>query len=120
MTYVDELESDFSVFHRLDIWGVSFARLIRLAPKLPAYQGALRLAMERDAERAGAATAPVPAAELSTDHPQVVDSSADTPDYVVAQLQQRALAAQFESMGVHVTGIEPISDDEMERLVNSG
>lgn len=112
MTYVDELESDFSVFHRLDIWAVSFARVIRLAGKLPAYRGSLYLAMERDAER----TAAAPAAQLSTGYAQAVDG--DTPPEVVERMRQESMLARFRERGVDVTGIEAITDDAMERLVN--
>jgi hypothetical protein len=29
MTYVDDIESDLSRFHGLDLWSVSFARAVR-------------------------------------------------------------------------------------------
>ncbi len=114
LTYVDDLESDFSVLHGLDFWTMSTARVMRLAPKLPAYEGSLRLAMARDADRA-----PTTEAGLSTSYPQPVDNG-DTPAHVVEQKRQAAMLAQFQAMGVEVTGVETISDDEMERLVNSG
>lgn len=114
MSYVNELESDFSVFHRLDIWSVSFSLLIRLAPRLPAYQGALRLAMERDAAHTEAHRSTV---SPSTGLPQVVDS---TPDHEVAAMWQQALAQKYHGMGVQVSGFEQVDDSTMERLVNSG
>jgi hypothetical protein len=95
-----------------DIWALPMSRLMRLAPRLPAYSGALALAMSRSAERTTAQ------AETSSDYPQAI--SDDTPEHVVAQLRQRAMLTQFETMGVEVTGIEEIDDDAMERLVNGG
>lgn len=109
---MDELESDFSVFHGLDIWSVSFARLLRLAPRLPAYRGALHDRLLADRDRV---TAP---AELPTGNPQPVDG--DTPAHVVEQMRQQAIVQKYQAMGVQVTGIETVDDSTMERLVNSG
>lgn len=115
LTYVDGLESDLSAFHGLEFYTTSVALVMRLARSLPVYQGALWLAMA--AERRQTA----PPVELPTVHPQPVDrSTEDTPDYLVAQLQQRAMTAKYQAMGVHVTGVETISDTELERLVSSG
>jgi hypothetical protein len=116
---VDALESDFSVFHRIDMWVTSMATLMRLAPKLPAYGGALALAIGQS-ERPAAATAPP---EVSTGYTQPVHTPAapdDTPPDVVASKWAEHLVAKYRSMGVEVTGIQPIGDDEMERLVSGG
>jgi hypothetical protein len=44
----------------------------------------------------------------------------DTPPDQVAALWDQHLRSQYQSMGVNVTGIQPISDTEMEGLVNGG
>lgn len=120
---MDEIESDFSVYHRVD----DFERrasdwIIKFAGKLVAYRGALWLAMERDeGQHEAAPTAPV--FGPSTGFPQAVDNSAagdDTPPEVIAQLQRQALVATMQATGVKVTGVLEIGDSEMERLVNSG
>lgn len=91
--------------------------IMRLAPRLVVYGGALRVAMERDS--AGAATAHYEApAERSPGYPQPVDG--DTPPEVVERLRQEALVRQFQRLGVDVTGIREVSAGEMERLVNGG
>lgn len=114
MTYVDELESDFSVFHRLDIWTVSFARLIRLAPRLAAHSGSLALAMSRDTERTAV---PISSPELLSVHlPEA--SSGDTPPEIVEQRRQQQIAAYYQSRGFQVDGFAEISADEMRSMMN--
>jgi hypothetical protein len=109
---VDDIESDLSRFHRLDLWSVSFARAMRLAGRLPAYDGAVRQAMiVRKSE-----------APLSTTYAQAVDSPVqhaeqDTPPEVVEQLRRDALVRQYQAAGIDVTGIREVSSDEMERLI---
>lgn len=47
LDYRREIESDFSVFHRVDdIDELSSSRFVEFAELLPSYQGAVRLAME--------------------------------------------------------------------------
>lgn len=116
MTYVDELESDFSVYHRLDIWSVSFHRVMRMASKIVVYGGAVALAMERDARTEQ--TTPYP--ELPTQRSTAVDNSGDTPPEVVEQLKQQAMLTTMRARGVEVTEVQRITDDEMEGLVNGG
>jgi hypothetical protein len=82
------------------------ATVMRLAPKLPAYGGALALAIGR------AEKTPAPLAEPSTDYPQAVHNG-DTPAHEVERMKQQAMLAQFRAMGVEVTGLEPVSDDEL-------
>ena len=115
MTYVDDIESDLSRFHRLDLWSVSFHRVMRLASKLPAYSGALALAMNRDARPPGPATAPPRERAPSTGYAQPVDG--DTPPEVVERMRREALVKQFQQRGIDVTGFREISSDEMERLI---
>lgn len=121
MTYVDDIESDLSRFHGLDLWSVSFARAMRLAGRLPAYGGALAHAMTVDARP--------PSPEPSTGYPQPVGNpdiqrggfgahaERDTPPEVVERLRQEALVRQFQKAGIDVTGVREVSSDEMERLI---
>jgi len=111
MTYVDDIESDLSRFHGLDLWSVSFARTMRLAGRLPAYGGALAHAMAADAKPSAA-----PSPEPSTGYAQAVGSG-DTPPEVVERLRQEALVRQFQKAGIDVTGVREVSSDEMERLI---
>jgi hypothetical protein len=90
------------------------ATIMRLAPKLVVYGGALQLAMGRDAD--APQSAPVAGTPASTGTPQAVD----TPEDVVRQLRQQAMVAQFKAMGVEVTSVEQISDDEMEKVTRDG
>jgi hypothetical protein len=115
MTYADDIESDLSRFHRLDLWSVSFARVMRLAGRLPAYGGALAQAMSTETAQPVAATAPVSEVAPSTGYPQAVDG--DTPPEVVERMRQEALVRQFQARGVDVTGFREVSSDEMERLI---
>lgn len=114
MTYANELESDFSRFHRLDIWSVGVHRVMRLAPHLLAYHGATRLAAMN--ERSAGTRAQIPA-EQPTGYPQAVDNG-DTPEYLIEQKQREAMIKQFEARGVHVTGVREISPEDMERQIN--
>jgi hypothetical protein len=117
MTHVDDIESDLSRFHRLDIWSVSFHRAMRLARKLPAYRGALWWAMEGERQ----ATSATPQPSLSTSYPQPVDNSADgdTPPEVVAALWQKAIVSDYQDRGFQVDGIESISADEMRSMLDA-
>lgn len=113
MTYVDELESDFSVFHGLDIWVESFSRLMRLAPRMPAYNGALRHLLE--AEARGPADLPVPGMPAPS---AVMADDGDTPPDVIEQLWRRSIVADYQSRGFQVDGIEEISADEMRAMLD--
>lgn len=114
LTYVDGLESDISAFHGLDFYATSVAVVMRLARNLPVYQGALWLAMESARQKHERVAQDVTAA------PSAPAAEGDTPDYLIEQMRQRAMVAKFEAMNVHVTGVEQVGDDEMERLVNRG
>jgi hypothetical protein len=83
------------------------ATVMRLAPKLPAYGGALALAIGRAEKEPHTSVV-----ELSTDYPQAVHNG-DTPAHEVDRMRQQAMLAQFRAMGVEVTGLEPVSDDEL-------
>lgn len=89
------------------------ATVMRLAPKLVVYGGALALAMTREEPAA-------PAVELPTGCPQPVDNAGDTPEHEVERLRQQAMLRQFRSMGVEVTGVEPVSDDELVKRGREG
>lgn len=52
LDYLDDLESDFSVFHRVDdIYSLDGPRFFRLALRLPAYEGVLRMRFMEEYER---------------------------------------------------------------------
>lgn len=47
LDYLDDLESDFSVLHRVDdMYGIPGPRFLRLAVRLPAYDGLMRARAE--------------------------------------------------------------------------
>jgi hypothetical protein len=125
MTYVDDIESDLSRFHGLDLWAVSFARVRRLAGRLPAYDGALAQAMLAAEKGPAEVRAQAVPAEPSTAYPQAVGSRVqrggfgahaeqDTPDAVVAQLWDQVRRKEYPN----ATGFREVSADEMERLIN--
>jgi hypothetical protein len=90
------------------------ATVMRLAPKLPAYGGALAVAIGQG-ERAES----VPA-QAAYHPPAAAPTDGDTPDHEVAQMRQRAVLAQFQAMGVNVTKMEQVSDDELIRRGREG
>lgn len=70
--YLDDLESDFSVFHRVDdLYAVPSRRFLAWADRLVHYAGALRATAEASGPEAGSqpkpATTPVPATKLAYD-----------------------------------------------------
>lgn len=77
--HLDDLESDFSVFHRVgDMEGMPSARFLAMAARLVHYDGAVRAALQREAPpqaepavRPGGVT-PVPATKLAYEnHPEL-------------------------------------------------
>lgn len=117
MTYVDDIESDLSRFHRLDLWSVSFSHAMRLAGRLPAYGGALAQAMSTAAAQPARTTAPVAESPVSVPFGDQPMDTGDTPPEVVERLKHDALVRQFQQLGVDVTGIREVSSDAMERLI---
>lgn len=115
MSYVDDIESDFSVYHRVDdFWCRPADWILRMTGKLVAYGGALALAMSRE-DRPPAIAPSMPVPELSGT-PAVNDE--DTPPDVVAQMWQRAIAADFTDRGFQVEGFQEISSDEMRAMLD--
>jgi hypothetical protein len=102
--YVGDIESDLSVFHRVDIVDqLPIARYLALAPRLAAYQGALRARLaEQPAAPQGAAQATVRGVPLAA------GAHGDTPPEVVARLKREALASRH---GVDPASIEVVSTD---------
>lgn len=101
--YVKDVESDLSVFHRVDdVDQLTIARYLDLAPRLGAYEGALR--------RRLAAPEPDAAPEVATVRgvPLAAGGHGDTPPEVVAALKRQALAARH---GVDPSAIETVSTD---------
>lgn len=59
LDYLDDLESDFSAIHRIgDMYAMDGPRFFRLAHRLPAYRGVMRMRAEVEAERASGGSAP--------------------------------------------------------------
>jgi hypothetical protein len=53
LDYLDDLESDFSVFHRVDdIYSMPGPRFFRLAIRLPKYKGVLQMRLMEEYEQA--------------------------------------------------------------------
>jgi hypothetical protein len=101
--YRDDIESDLSVFHRVDdVDRLTITRLLALAPRLSAYAGALRARYAEGASNAPAAPADVRGVPLAA------DGAGDTPPEVVAALKRQAMAARF---GVDPGAIETVSTD---------
>lgn len=92
------------------------ATVMRLAPKLPAYGGALAVAIGQG-ERPDTPAVP---AQAAYHPPAAASTDGDTPDHEVAQMRQRAVLAQFQAMGVNVTKMEQVSDDELIRRGREG
>lgn len=66
LDYLDDLESDFSVFHRVDdMRQMPARRFLVLADRLVHYEGAFRAVVKAEAE--AAANAPVPATKAMYD-----------------------------------------------------
>jgi hypothetical protein len=103
--YVQDIESDLSVFHRVDdVDQLTIPRYLMLAPRLSAYDGALRAKLRNQpAQRPPAEMRGVPLA---------ADGSGDTPPEVVARLKREALAARY---GVDPASIETVSTDVLVR-----
>lgn len=103
--YVLDVESDLSVFHRVDdVDQLTIRRYLDLAPRLSAYEGALRRRLSADVPAQGAETVrgvPLAAAEQG-----------DTPPEVVASMKRQALAARY---GVDPSAIETVSTDVLVR-----
>ena len=68
--HLDDIESDLSAVHRIDdIWTMEAGRFFRLAWRLPAYQGVMRMhaekqAMDEEKRTGGVEAVPVAAGEL--------------------------------------------------------
>lgn len=100
--YAQDIESDLSVFHRVDdVDQLTIRRYLMLAPRLSAYEGALRAKLKDQPQR----TSPPP--EVGG-VPLASDGQGDTPPEVVARLKRTALAARY---GVDPGTIETVSTD---------
>lgn len=97
--YLDEIESDLSRFHRVaDPLGIDSPRYFRLVRLLPAYDGALALALRRDLSEQQHQPSPTP--EGMNMH---VASDA-TPTYSGATLAAMSDAGGGEFPGIEFTG----------------
>lgn len=104
--YVQDIESDLSVFHRVDdVDRLTIARYLMLTPRLSAYDGALKAKLGNRTHYA-----PPPAEIRGV--PLAADGQGDTPPEVVAQLKRTALAARY---GVDPASIETVSTDVLVR-----
>lgn len=108
--YVADIESDLSVFHRVDeVDRLTIARYLALAPRLAAYQGALRARLATS-ETTASGTPSVRGV------PMAADGVGDTPPEVVAQLKRTALGARY---GVDPAAIETVSADVLLKELSS-
>jgi hypothetical protein len=102
--YVADIESDLSVFHRVDDADqLTIARYLALAPRLAAYQGALRARLATPESSGTVAGTP-----SVRGVPLAADGAGDTPPEVVAQLKRAALGARY---GVDPAAIQTVSTD---------
>lgn len=109
MSHVDDIESDFSVFHRVDdFWCRPSDWIMRMTSRLVAYNGALAVAMTNEKQHAVEPPyiPPLPTArdDFSTDD--------------VERLWSQHLIANYRERGFDVTGIEEISPDEMRSMLD--
>lgn len=94
-----EVESDMSVFHRVDsLDDIGMPRLMRLIGQLPAYRGALDIRLQADRSQA--------------------PTSGDTPDDVVRARFHDVLLREFPDDAAG--GVQEISDAEFLREVSHG
>lgn len=84
LDYLDEIESDLSVFHQVrDLEELDAPRFYRWATQLPHYDGALRgrlrmeMARDKAAPQPAAAASPAPADV----HPEVLAAMSDHPGF---------------------------------------
>lgn len=117
--YADDVASDFSVFHRVDDVGeLDSARFLTLARRLGAYGGAVTVVLGAERARAEAAPAAPDTAPVPSPIPrgELLDARTadgrDTPEDVVRQLQNQALAKRY---GVDPSTISWVSGDEIIR-----
>lgn len=104
LRWMDEIESDLSVFHRVDDFEtLTVSTFLTRVALLPAYGGALALRLQ---PIAAAAHQPAPRVDPE-----------NTPDQEVAAKWQQALLREFPD--AVEGGIEVVSDTEMERMLTS-
>lgn len=63
LDHIDDLDSDFSAIHRIDdMWALDGPRFFKLAVRLPAYDGVMRVRVAAEAEQKRPAEPSRPAA----------------------------------------------------------
>lgn len=113
LEHLDPIESDLSVFHRIDdIDDVPMSRFIRLVAHLSAYSGALRITLQQTGSAAARIVTEQPGVSLVPEDPD------NTPEDEVARRWARVLAEQYPDAAAG--GIERVSDTEMIRMLASG
>lgn len=84
--------SDLSVFHRIDDPGtLTIRRFLSLAARLPAYRGALALALEPHRPAEVASAAGVPAGRSGA-----LSAGGDTPPEVIAAIKKQQFAERYK------------------------
>lgn len=88
MDHVDDIESDLSVFHRVDdMYAMPAPQLLRFALRLPAYAGVLRARIEAEAaaEHAGGRDSSTPSRGAGGNGRMQYDEPAPVTPLTVAQ-----------------------------------
>jgi hypothetical protein len=89
ISYLDDLASDFSAFHRIDdIEAMDAVRFFKLAVRLPAYAGVLaaRALAEQQAAESGSSPSGSPASRSSDDYQVAPTRQAMAADPVLSQV----------------------------------
>ena len=103
---LDDIDSDFSVFHRIDApEALPAARFFQLVVRLPAYRGALAVTLDHRNAQQATQTTTAPASSAPAALP-----NGDTPPEAVAAMRRAAFAKHH---GVDPSEIQYISTDEL-------
>ena len=97
LEYLDDIESDMSVFHRVDdIHGMESERFFRFATRLPAYEGVLaaRIAQEQETGGGGGGVARASTQRASARH-DASDARREVPGTIEA-LKASNIGQYFE------------------------
>lgn len=64
--HLDDLESDFSAIHRVDMWSLPAPRFFRFAYRITAYTGVMQARMVNEEKKQEEAPVPLTATALAT------------------------------------------------------
>lgn len=109
LDYLEDLESDFSVFHRVDdMYALPAEQFFALSVRMAAYSGALAARFRQEGER-------TPAAPQTPTRPTEPGGIPEVPLNQVQAVRDRIRQEQFAKFGQ----VEHITDDEMMALLRS-